>query len=63
MAGTRHWHDGDDGHRAQCKGAQALKKRMKDENLIEKWINKAPPPRSRVALKYVLVEKESNKLE
>ena len=41
-----HWNDDDDGHRAECKGAQALKKRMKDENLIEKWINKAPPPRS-----------------
>lgn len=34
----KHWHD-DDGHRAECKGAQALKKRVKDENLIEKWIN------------------------
>ena len=34
----KHWNKAVDGHRAECKGAQALKKRIKDENLLEKWI-------------------------
>ena len=34
----KHWNKAKGGHRAECKGAQALKKRIKDENLLEKWI-------------------------
>ena len=36
----KHWNEAEGGHRAECKGAQALKKRIKDENLLEKWIKK-----------------------
>ena len=34
----KHWNKAEGGHRTECKGAQALKKRIKDEHLLEKWI-------------------------